>query len=576
MKKYMFQLWALTFLLPLAALAQKADNSAPIIDYDARFQPVLGKRGMVASQEVLATSIGLEILKQGGNAVDAAAAVGFALAVTLPKAGNLGGGGFMMVYLAEEDKTITLDFRETAPGKAHRDMYLDSEGNVDAKKARFSYLSAGTPGTPAGLTHALTKYGTMPLDKVMAPAIALARDGFEVSHGLNFDLGFYAKRLAVNPSTRAAYYDAEGNAPAVGSTLVQKDLAWSLSQIAQGGADAFYKGELGKKFSEAVIAGGGLISMDDLANYKVVEAPPVRGTYRGYDVVSMPPPSSGGVHIIQMLNILEEWPLGEYGANSAQTLHLMTEAMRVAYADRSKYLGDPAFCKVPVEGLISKEYAASLRKDIALQKARSSKEVHPGAVPGYESPDTTHYSVVDGKGNMVAVTYTLNFSFGSGIVAEGTGILLNNEMDDFSAKPGSPNAYGLLGGEANAIQPGKRPLSSMTPTFLFKDGKPFMVTGSPGGSRIITAVLQIILNVVDHNMNMAVASSMPRMHHQWFPNLIFVEQGISIDTLRILEQWGHKTKPTYAMGSTQSIMIRDGLLQGASDPRRTGASTQAF
>ena len=567
---------ALSFIMIslIPVFAQQAEP--PILDYDSRFQPVVGQKGMVSSQDELATNIGLEILKQGGNAVDAAVAVGFALAVTLPKAGNLGGGGFMMVYLAEENKSIALDFRETAPAKASRDMYLNADGNVDNQKARFSYLSAGIPGTPAGLSHAVTKYGTMPLKKLMEPALALARDGFIVGEGLNHDLSYFSKRLGQNPSTRKAYFNEEGKAPAKGSRLVLKDLAWSLSQIAEHGPDAFYKGELGQKFSAAVLEGGGLITMEDLAAYKVVEGEPVRGTYRGYEVVSMPPPSSGGVHIIQMLNILEGWPIGEYGANSAQTLHLMTEAMRVAYADRSKYLGDPAFSKVPVAGLISKDYAASLRAGIALNKARKSKDVHPGQVPGYESPDTTHFSTVDGKGNMVAVTYTLNFSFGSGLVAEGTGILLNNEMDDFSAKPGTPNAYGLLGGEANAIGPGKRPLSSMTPTFLFKDGKPFLVTGSPGGSRIITTVLQIILNVVDHDFNIALASNMPRMHHQWYPDAVSLEQGISKDTIRLLESWGQTVKPAETMGSTQSIMIKGGYLYGAADPRRPGALAKGF
>ncbi len=550
-------------------------EKAPLIDYDQRFQPVFGRDGMVSSQEAQASAIGVEVLRQGGNAVDAAVAVGFALAVTLPKAGNLGGGGFMLVHLAESGKTVAIDFRETAPAKASRDMYLDAAGNVDTAKARFSFQSVAVPATPAGLTYALEKYGTMPLTKLIAPAIALARKGFTVDYGLNYDFTVSREQLSAHPAARAIFCP-DGKAPAVGTTLIQKDLAWSLEQIAAHGRDGFYKGPLAKRLVAAIQAGGGGVSLEDLAGYQVVEREPVRGTYRGYEIVSMPPPSSGGVHVIQMLNILEGYPLRDYGANSALTLHLMTEAMRLAYADRSKYLGDPAFFKVPVAGLLSKDYANQLRASIDPHKARPSSEVVPGAVPGYESPDTTHFSVADGKGNMVALTYTLNFSFGSGLVAEGTGILLNNEMDDFSAKAGVPNAYGLLGDEANAIEPGKRPLSSMTPTLVFKDGKPFLITGSPGGSRIITAVLQIILNVVDHQLNIASATTMPRMHHQWYPDIVFLEQGVGMDTWRLLQSWGHDLKPSPSMGSTQSIMFADGLLQGAADPRRPGAQAKGF
>lgn len=567
-------LFALLSLL-LSPMLWAWQEKAPLIDYDQRYQPVFGRKGMVVSQEALATAIGVDVMQQGGNAVDAAVAVGFALAVTLPKAGNLGGGGFMLIHLAETGKTVAIDFRETAPAKASRDMYLDAEGRVDTAKARYSFQAAAVPATPAGLIHVLEKYGTKPLAQLMAPAIALAREGIEVTYSLNFDLTYSHDQLAAHPAARAIFLP-EGKAPQVGQTLIQKDLAWSLEQIASHGLAGFYKGPLAERLVAAIQAGGGLITLEDLANYKVVEREPLRGTYRGYEVVSMPPPSSGGIHVIQMLNILEGYPLREYGANSAQSLHLMTEAMRLAYADRSKYLGDPGFFKVPVEGLLSKDYAKRLRETIEPHKARPSSQVRPGAVPGYESPDTTHYSVADAKGNMVAVTYTLNFSFGSGLVAEGTGILLNNEMDDFSAKTGVPNAYGLLGDEANAIEAGKRPLSSMTPTLVFKDGKPFLITGSPGGSRIITAVLQVVLNVIDHQMNIATATNSPRMHHQWYPDQIFLEQGVSLDTWRLLELWGHPVKPSMSMGSTQSIMFADGLLHGASDPRRPGALAKGF
>lgn len=564
-------------LWPLSELkAFQPGRPVAIFDYSSRFQPILGKKGMVASQEKLASRVGLDMIRQGGNAIDAAVAVGFVLAVTLPKAGNLGGGGFMLVHLASQGKTVALDFRETAPAAATRDMYLDEKGGVDRRKARYSYLSVGVPGTPAGLIYALEHYGTMPLSKVMEPAIALASKGIEISHSLYNDFNYYQKRLSVNPTTRSAYYKQDGTPYQVGETLRQPDLAWSLRQIAKQGAKAFYEGKVAHRLVAAMKRNGGLITSQDLRAYRVVEMEPVRGSYRGYQVVSMPPPSSGGVHIIQMLNILEAWPLGEYGANSARTLHLMAESMRLAYADRSEYLGDPAYTKVPVKALTSKTYAAALRKGIDPEKARPSIEVKPGNIVPYESPDTTHYTVMDGAGNAVSVTYTLNFSFGTGIVAEGTGILLNNEMDDFSAKPGSPNAYGLLGGEANAIQAGKRPLSSMTPTIIFKDNKPYLVTGSPGGSRIITTILQLICNVIDHKMNVAVASSMARIHHQWNPDMLYVEQGISLDTQALLTARGHVLKQGYAQGSTQSILYLHGKMFGASDPRRPGAITVSF
>jgi len=563
-------------VLGLLAVPLMGQEKSPIIDYKSRFHPVIGTRGMVASQEAEASKIGLEVLRNGGNAVDAAVAIGYALAVTLPKAGNLGGGGFMVVHLAGEKRTVALDFREMAPAAAKRDMFLDKNGQVDNNKARFSYHSAGVPGTVAGFSYALEKYGTQPLGKLIAPAIVLARDGVLVSHSLAADLKGLSKRKSACEATRAIFFKPDGSTFGPGERLRNPDLAWSLEQIARSGAAAFYKGEIASRIEADMKANGGLITRADLASYQVREMEPVWGKYRGYDVASMPPPSSGGVHVIQMLNILEGYPIGKLGHNSASSIHLLAEAMKLAYADRSKYLGDPDFFKVPLAGLTSKPYAESLRQTISRERASTSDKIGPANPLPYESPQTTHFSVMDANGNAVAVTYTLNFSFGSGLVAAGTGILLNNEMDDFSAKPGTPNAFGLLGGEANAIQARKRPLSSMTPTLVFKDGKVWLVTGSPGGSTIITAVLQMIMNVVDHDLNVAEATAAPRIHHQWYPDMLRLERGISKDTILLLEIMGHKVETRNAMGSTQSIMAIDGLLLGASDPRRQDALTLGY
>jgi len=559
--------------LAMIALSLPAQDDAPIIDYQSRFHPVIGKRGMVAAQESRAAEIGLAVLKDGGNAVDAAVAVGYALAVTLPKAGNLGGGGFMLVHLAESGETIALDFREMAPAKANRDMFLDENGDVNSKRSRFSYHSVGVPGTVAGLSHALDHYGTKELRELVKPAIDLARGGIEVTYSMAGDLNRARERMDRCEATKAIFFKTDGSLWRQGDSLVQKDLAWSLTRIARKGPDAFYKGPIGERLAADMEKHGGLITTADLAAYEVREMKPVWGDYRGYRIASMPPPSSGGVHIIQMLNILAGYPVAELGHNSAAGIHLLAEVMKLAYADRSKYLGDPDFYDVPVAGLTSTGYAAKLRATIDKEKARPSKEIAPANPLPFESPQTTHYSVIDGAGNAVAVTYTLNFSFGTSLVAEGTGILLNNEMDDFSAKPGTPNAFGLLGGEANAIEPRKRPLSSMTPTIVFKGDKPYLVTGSPGGATIITAVLQTIINVIDHEMNVAEASSVPRVHHQWFPEMLRLERGVSADTLALLEEMGHRVRTSNAMGSTQSIMLIDGLLYGASDPRRDDAAT---
>lgn len=561
-----------------AAAAQPA--AAPPVSYgvDAdTFHPVKERNGMVASVDALATQVGVDILQQGGNAVDAAVAVGFALAVTHPQAGNLGGGGFMLLRTVA-GRTTAIDFREMAPVKASRDMFLDAQGNADSKLSLTSHLASGTPGSVAGFALAAQKYGTLPLSRLLQPAIKLARNGFVVNGSLADDLSTYGKEVLLShPNSKAIFFKADGTPYLKGERLVQRNLAKSLELIAKQGPDAFYKGAIADEIAGEMAQHGGLISKADLAAYRAVERQPISGTYRGYEVFSMPPPSSGGIHIVQILNILENFDLAKLGFGSADAMQVMAEAEKYAYADRSEYLGDPDFVKVPWQALTSKAYAKSLAQQIDLAKARPSAEIKPGKLAPYESNQTTHFSVVDKAGNAVAVTYTLNTNFGSGIVAGNSGILLNNEMDDFSAKPGTPNVYGLVGGEANAVQPYKRPLSSMSPTIVAKDGKTWLVTGSPGGSRIITTVLQMVVNSIDFGMNVAEATNAPRFHHQWLPDQLRVEKGFSPDTLRLLESKGQHVKVQPAMGSTQSIMVGpDGELYGASDPRSPGDLTAGY
>lgn len=563
--------WALLMSFTVVQGAQAAPASAPPVSYGVdsdTFHPVKAQHGMVASVDAMATRVGVDILKQGGNAVDAAIAVGFALAVTHPQAGNLGGGGFMLLRTAA-GRTTAIDFREMAPARASRDMFLDKQGNADSKLSLTSHLASGTPGTVAGFALAAQKYGTLPLSTLLAPAIKLARDGIIVNDALADDLATYGKENLINhDNSRAIFYKADGQPYQKGDRLVQKNLAHSLQLIAQQGPDAFYKGKIADEIAAEMAQHGGLIGKADLAAYRAVERKPVSGSYRGYEVFSMPPPSSGGIHIVQILNILENFDLAKWGFGSADAMQVMAEAEKYAYADRSEYLGDPDFVKVPQQALTSKAYAKTLAQQIEVNKARPSADIKPGKLAPYESNQTTHFSVVDKDGNAVAVTYTLNTYFGSGVVAGNSGILMNNEMDDFSAKPGTPNVYGLVGGEANAIQPAKRPLSSMSPTIVAKDGKTWLVTGSPGGSRIITTVLQMVVNSIDFGMNVAEATNAPRFHHQWLPDQLRVEKGFSPDTLRLLEAKGQHVKVLPAMGSTQSIMIGpDGMRYGASDPR---------
>jgi len=578
------------FMLLTALQSIALSKEAAIIDPTARFHPVYSQSGMVVSQEIVASQIGADILSQGGNAIDAAVATGFALAVTLPRAGNLAGGGFMMIHLAEENKTIALDYREMAPAAADRDMFLDIQGDVDKQLARFSIKSSGVPGTVAGLLHAHEQYGSLSLSKVINPAIKIAKNGIRVTVDLSSSLASRAERLGKNKASKGYFYKSDGALYQPGETLKQGDLATSLTRIRTAGRAGFYEGKTADLIVREMQRSGGLISRADLKNYKVVTRQPVCGDYRDNTVCAMPPPSSGGVHLVQMLNMLEGWDLQALGHNSAAYIHRLVEVMRRAYADRSAYLGDPDYYAVPVGQIIDKKYAASLRADIDLSKASVSSAIEPGLdididslskrreAASKESVETTHFSTWDQWGNVVSSTTTLNFSYGSGISVAGAGFLLNNEMDDFSAKPGTPNGYGLIGGIANSIEPGKRPLSSMTPTIVFdKDGKPMLATGSPGGSTIITIVLQTILNVLSFDMGIAEAASVPRIHHQWLPDQVFFESGISKDTLQILTNMGHRlgAKPRI-LGSTQSIQRGQyNSTLGVSDPRRQGAGAVA-
>lgn len=557
----------------LTTAVQAQDMSQNIIRGDSLHNPQMARHGMSVSQHHLASAVGAEIMAQGGNAIDAAVAVGFALAVVLPRAGNIGGGGFMIAHIAKTGETIAFDYREMAPKGAHRDMYLDNSGVVDNNRARFTRASSGVPGTVAGLALALEKYGTMSLAEVLAPAIKLAEEGFPVSYEFSAIMHGRADRYASNQNFLKYFFKADGSPYQPGEVLVQKDLANTLKAIAKDGPDAFYKGKIADLLVAEMQRGNGVITKEDMANYKVRVMKPVKGTYRGYEVVSMPPPSSGGVHIVQMLNTLENFDLKSMGYGSADHFQLLTETMKYAYADRSEHLGDPDFWPVPVKWLTSKEYGKEIAAKINLQKATPSADIKPGKPAPYESPDTTHFSVMDGDGNAVVNTYTLNFSYGSGVVIDGAGFLMNNEMDDFSAKPGSVNGMGLIGGDANAIRAGARPLSSMTPTMLLKEGKPYLLTGSPGGARIITTVLQTIVNVVDHDMNVADALNAPRIHVQWLPDVIYREQMISPDVLRELERRGqHIADGTRVLGDGQLIMSNNGWLMGANDPRRPHGS----
>ncbi len=564
-------------LLAMIALILPSSLNAQAILEGERHHPVVADHGMVATSHTLATEVALEVLKQGGNAVDAAVTAGFALAVTQPRSGNIGGGGFMLYAPGDGGPVEAIDYREKAPSAATETMFQDEDGNVVKNRSRFTHKAAGVPGTVAGLAMALERHGTISLHKAMQPAIRLAREGFDVPERFAEGLEQARDRLERWPGTQEAFYKKDGSAWQPGERFRQPDLARTLERIAESGIKDFYEGKTAELIVEEMQRNDGLITFEDLASYTPAIREPIHGRYRGYDVYSMSPPSSGGTHIVQILNILEGFAIGELGHNSAASIHRMAEAMKFAYADRAKYLGDTDFVSVPLSGLTSKNYAEQLRQKIDLNKATPSSEINAGHPPAPESPETTHFSVVDRWGNAVSNTYTINFSYGSGITVTGAGFLLNNEMDDFSAKPGIPNAYGLIGGEANKVEANKRMLSSMSPTIVRKNGKNHLVTGSPGGSRIITTTLQVLLNVIDHGMNIQSAVSAPRVHHQWLPDEIRIEQGISPDTIRLLENMGHTVTVNRAMGAIQSILIdENGKRHGAADPRRSTSSAQGY
>lgn len=530
------------------------------------------KKDVVVSTQKVASEVGALILKRGGNAVDAAVAVSYALAVIYPTAGNIGGGGFMVIRKPSGEAT-TIDYREKAPGRASRDMYLDTDGKVIRNLSTLGVLSAGVPGTVAGTLYALEKYGTMSRDKVIEPAIELADTGWILGGRMG---GNSFKRF---PSTNAIFNKPDSTPYQKGERFIQKDLAATLKTIVKLGKDGFYKGRIADLIVKTMEQYNGLITLEDLANYQAIERPPIRGTYRGFEIISMPPPSAGGICLVELLNILERYPIGTLGWNTPETVHFMVEAERRVYADRAQYLGDPDFIKIPVEQLISKEYANKRAQDIQQDKATPSEQVSYGEIKftDTESKETTHYSVVDKNGMAVAVTTTLNGGYGSYLVVDGAGFLLNNEMDDFSIKPGEPNMYGLTGSEANAIAPDKRMLSSMTPTIIVKDGKPFMVVGSPGGSTIMTTVLQVIMNVIDHGKTIQEAVSAPRFHHQWLPDIVNYEREAFTDsTMARLTTMGYTLRlQRGSIGDAHSIIIDPvkKLLYGGADPRSSSSSS---
>jgi gamma-glutamyltranspeptidase/glutathione hydrolase len=558
------------FCVPSAAQEQRRGAYTPPAA-DA-IHAVFAEHGMVVAQERIAARIGADVLRRGGNAVDAAVATGFAMAVTYPRAGNIGGGGFMVIHSAERHEDVAIDYRETAPAATTPEIFLGADGRPDPAKSRDSALGIGVPGTVAGLTLALEKYGSgkFSLAELLQPAIGLARDGFVIADDGADTLPGWYRRLARWPASAKIFSRADGTSLHEGDTLVQTDLAATLSAISAQGPRGFYEGPVAEKLAKAVSDAGGIMTSDDLRSYQAVIRAPVRGSYRGYDVVSMPLPSSGGVVLLEMLNILEGFPIHDMKQGSAPALHVMIEAMKRAYADRARYLGDPAFVNAPIAILTAKDYATKQRAGIDLDHATASTDVFSPAPPR-EGSNTTHYSVVDSKGNAVSNTYTLNFPYGVGLVAEGTGVLLNNELDDFTAAPGASNAFGLVGYEANLPGPGKRPLSSMSPTIVLRDGKPVLVTGSPGGSRIISTVLQVIVDVLDYRMDVAAAVAAPRLHHQWLPDEVRIEHGFADDTLAGLKERGHRVIEPMGQTSANSIAVTDNGLLGAPDPRTRGA-----
>lgn len=557
-------------LAPAAAQDARRAYVPPALD---TVHAVSAEHGMVVAQEKISAHVGADILRRGGNAVDAAVATGFAMAVTYPRAGNIGGGGFMVIHSAERNEDITIDYRETAPAATTPQIFLGPDGKPDPAKSRDSALGVGVPGTVAGLALALEKYGSgnFTLAQLIEPAIALARDGFIVSDDIADSLPGWHRRIARWPSSARIFSRADGTSLGEGDRLVQSDLAETLSAVATQGPRGFYEGPVADKIAKALADAGGIMTSADLKAYQPVIRAPVRGTYRGYDIVSMPLPSSGGVVLVETLNILEGFQLADLKQGSPASLHLLIEAMKRAYADRARYLGDPAFVNAPIETLTAKNYAARLRAGISTQRATPSRQLASAPPAPREGTNTTHYSVVDASGNAVSNTTTLNFSYGVGLVAEGTGVLLNNELDDFTAAVGASNAYGLVGFEANLPGAGKRPLSSMSPTIVLRDDKPVLVTGSPGGSRIISSVLQVIVNVLDYKMDVAAAVAAPRLHHQWLPDEVRVESGFPENVLSELKAMDHLIVEPMGQTSANSILVTANGPLGAPDPRTRGA-----
>jgi gamma-glutamyltranspeptidase/glutathione hydrolase len=532
-------------------------------------QPVRGRHGMVVTRETHATHVGLQVLESGGNAVDAAVAVGFALAVTHPSAGNIGGGGFMLVRMAD-GRTAFIDFRERAPGAAFRNMYLDATGK-ETDGSIVGYRASGVPGTVRGLEYASRKFGSKPWAELVHPAEELAAKGFPVSYEQARYFRESAGRLGAFPESKRIFL-RDGKFYEAGEIFAQPELARTLERIEKRGAADFYEGETARLLVRDMEEHGGLISAADLRDYKAIERKPLAGHYRGYEILTSPPPSSGGVGILEMLGILEGTGYEKGGAGSAEVVHYMAEAMRRYFADRAVHFGDPDFFHVPTSRLLAPDYIGRLRASIDPERATPSSQVHAGDFEAHESNETTHYSIADGQGNIALVTYTLNGGYGSKVTATGLGFLLNNEMDDFAAKPGSPNMFGLVQGEANAIQPHKTPLSSMTPTLVLKDGKPFLGLGSPGGPTIINTVLETMVNVMDFHMNVQDAVNWPRFHHQWMPDTLRMEPGYSPDTIALLEKRGYTVKMLNSQGECAAILFADGWLEGAADPRTEGTA----
>ena len=536
----------------------------------AQKEMAVGTNGMVTTQHFIATSVGEKILNKGGNAYDASIAIAFTLAVVLPRAGNIGGGGFMVIYDKESEKAYSIDYREKAPKKSNKDMYLNADGSFNDKKlSTFGYLASGVPGTVAGLWEVHEKFGSLPWDELLEDAIYYAENGFSISPYMADVLYKYNEKMSFYPETKNIFQVDFPNFN--DKKLIQKDLAETLRIISLQGRDGFYKGEIAKKISYEMELNGGLITAEDLEAYNPVWREPITSIYRGNEIITMGPPSSGGVHIIQMLKILEKHNINELEHNSPKYINLLTEVMKYAYADRSKYLGDPDFFNVPVNKIIGDEYTQQIFENINLGTSTSSQDIYPGMYLDNESHETTHFSVADIDGNVVSSTYTLNSTFGSGVVIKGTGILMNNEMDDFSAAPGIPNQFGLLGAKANEIEPQKRPLSSMTPTIIMKDGELFFTTGSPGGSRIISAVLQSILNIIDFEMNLEEATFAKRIHHQWQPDVLEIEFSIEKEAKAELENMGYSIEIKEPLTCIQTIMFSNNKYYGYGDFRRPDA-----